>query len=264
MNITRKHALACAVALALLGTATLAQANTRDKVLHVGCEGAFAPFTYIDDAGKITGFDIDLIRQLGKDMGYKVEVQVYPFDGLIPALLTDSIDVIISGFTISEERAKKVDFSDPYYLCGLTYLVKDEDKSKFTDYTKLDGQDVCVQIGTTGAMFVQKHLKKAKIKQFNSPPETYLELGNGGCKAVVNDMPVNDFFLAKHKASGISSMHIDRDVDKEYYGIAVNKNHPEMLKVMNEGLKKVQQDGSFAKISNIWFGYDITDTLKQK
>ncbi|MGN0909017.1 MAG: transporter substrate-binding domain-containing protein, partial [Succinivibrio sp.] len=123
-NITRKHALACAVALALLGTATLAQADAKDKVLHVGCEGAFAPFTYIDDAGKITGFDIDLIRQLGKDMGYKVDIQVYPFDGLIPALLTDSIDVIISGFTISEERAKKVDFSDPYYLCGLTYLVK--------------------------------------------------------------------------------------------------------------------------------------------
>ncbi|MDD6318239.1 MAG: transporter substrate-binding domain-containing protein, partial [Succinatimonas hippei] len=85
MNKTTKRALACAVALALLGTATESLANAKDKVLHVGCEGAFAPFTYIDN-GKITGFDIDLIRELGKDMGYKVEVQVYPFDGLIPAL----------------------------------------------------------------------------------------------------------------------------------------------------------------------------------
>ena len=264
MKISMRSLMGSAVALAMLGTAFTSQAGVSDKVLNVGCEGAFAPFTFIDKNGQITGFDIDLIRQIGSDLGYKVNVRVYPFDGLIPALLTDGIDVIISGFTISPERAKKVDFSDPYYLCGLTYLTQAKHAEKFKDYIKLDGEKLCVQIGTTGAMFAQKHFPNAQLRQFNSPPETYLELERGGCAAVINDMPVNDFFLSRHQdGTKFASAHIDKDVDKEYYGIAVNKNHPEMLKEINRGLKLVQQNGNFAKISTTWFGYDITDTLKQ-
>lgn len=251
----------CAVALAMLGTAISAEASVSDHVLNVGCEGAFAPFTYVDDQGQITGFDIDLIRALGADLGYEVKITVFPFDGLIPALLTDSIDVIISGFTISPERAKKVDFSDPYYLCGLTYLTPASNAKKFQDFRKLNGEKLCVQIGTTGAMFATKHFKNSEIVQFNSPPETYLELNKGGCTAVINDMPVNDFYLSRHKGEELSSLHIDKDVDKEYYGIAVNKNHPEMLKEMNRGLKLVRKNGHFAQISRQWFGYDISDTL---
>lgn len=250
-----------AVALAMLGTANMSEASVADKVLNVGCEGAFAPFTYVDDQGKITGFDIDLIRALGEDLGYKVNVTVFPFDGLIPALLTDGIDVIISGFTISPERAKKVDFSDPYYLCGLTYLTPAQNAERLKDFRSLDGEKLCVQIGTTGALFATKHFKNSEIVQFNSPPETYLELNKGGCSAVINDMPVNDFYLSRHKGDELASLHIDKDIDKEYYGIAVSKNHPEMLKEMNRGLKIMRENGHFAEISERWFGYDISDTL---
>lgn len=259
----KRSLLGSAVALAMLGTATFAEAGVSDKVLNVGCEGAFAPFTYIDDQGEIVGFDIDLIRSLGKSLGYDVKVTVYPFDGLIPALLTNSIDVIISGFTISEERAKKVDFSDPYYLCGLTYLTPQQGSSELMDFRDLDGKELCVQIGTTGAMFAQKYFPNAKVKTFNSPPDTYLELNQGGCRAVINDMPVNDFYLARHKGSNLISLHIDKDVDKEFYGIAVNKDHPEMLREINRGLKLTQSNGEFKRISEQWFGYDITETLKQ-
>ena len=263
MKTLKSSILGCAVALALLGTASTSQATVSDKSILVGVDGAFAPFTYIDDSGKLIGFDVDIINSIGKNLGYKVTIKPMPFDGIIPALMSDSIDVIISGFTISPERAKKVDFSDPYYLCGLTYLVPKADKDKYPDFTKLDGKDIGVQIGTTGALFAQKHLKNSKIKQFNSPPDTYMELGNGGCSAVINDMPVNDFFLTSHKDSGFVSLHIDRDVDKEYYGIAVSKNHPEMLKEMNRGLKLLHENGEFSRISDKWFGYDITDTLKE-
>ncbi len=262
MKNLKRSLLGGAVALAMLGTALESEASVSDKVLTVGCEGGFAPFTYIDEQGEITGFDIDLIRAMGKDMGYEVKVVVYPFDGLIPAILTNSIDVIISGFTISEERAKKVDFSDPYYLCGLTYLTDAKNKQKLSDFTKLNGETLCVQIGTTGAMFAEKHFPQSKLRTFNSPAETYLELNKGGCAAVINDMPVNDFYLSRHKGMELASLHIDKDVDKEYYGIAVNKEHPEMLKEINRGLKLVQDNGHFAEISRQWFGYDITDTLK--
>lgn len=251
---------------AILGTVFSAGADetaqTDKKVLQVGCEGGFAPFTYINDDGKLVGFDIDIIQEIGKALGYEVKITVYPFDGLIPALLTDNIDLIISGFTISEERAKRVDFSDPYYLCGLTFLINEENDKKYKTFKDLDGTNVCVQIGTSGAMFVEKALPKAVLKQFNSPAETYLELQNHGCSAVINDTPVNDFFLAKSQDKTILSKKVMTE-NKEYYGIAVNKKHPELLAQINKGLKLVHENGSFATVSNKWFGYDITESLKQ-
>ena len=246
------------------GTASAqAEKVSTPKVLNVGCEGAFAPFTFIDDQGKISGFDIDIIRAIGESLGYKVNINVLPFDGLIPALVTSNIDLIISGFTITEERAKKVDFSDPYYMCSLTYLVHEKDVKELDSLNKLNGKQVCVQIGTTGALYAQSHLVEATIKQFNSPPETYLELQNSGCRAVINDKPVNDYFLTKNKVDNIKSVNIDAaDATREYYGIAVRKGDKKMLDLMNKGLDLVKKNGKFKEVSVSWFGYDITDTLK--
>ena len=231
------------------------------KVLEVGCEGGFAPFTYIDDKGTLVGFDVDIIRIIGKSLGYDVKITVYPFDGLIPALITDNIDLIISGFTISEERAKKVDFSEPYYLCNLTYLINKENESKYKKYQDLDGTEVCVQLGTSGAMYVKETLPKAKLRQFNSPAETYLELQNHGCSAVINDRPVQDFFLTQSQDKSIISKDVGAD-HKEYYGIAVNKGNQKLLGEINRGLKLVLENGEFARVSKEWFGYDISSTLK--
>lgn len=254
-------ALGTALCLALLcGNVS---AKDEKPVLRIGCEGAFAPFTFIDDKGEITGFDIDLIRELGEGLGYEVKITVYPFDGLIPALMADNIDAIISGFTISPERAQKVDFSEPYFLCGLNFLIRGEDETKYRDLDSLKGQKICLQIGTTGSLFAQKQLTGSELKQFNSPPETYLELLNRGCSAVINDSSVNDFFLARHKGEKVVAVPIDKNIDKEYYGIAVNKNHPEMLDTINRGLKQVRANGVFKRISEQWFGHDISSTLEE-
>lgn len=235
--------------------------GAQSKVLHVGCEGGFAPFTYIDESGKLVGFDIDIIRIIGKSLGYEVQITVYPFDGLIPALITNNIDLIISGFSITPERSKKVDFSDPYYLCDLTYMLSKDDQSKYPEYLSLNGQKVCVQLGTAGAAFVEQTLKQATIKQYNSPAETYLELQNKGCAAVVNDRPVQDFFLNTSQDKSLMALPVGSE-QSEYYGIAVNKGNTKLLKEINQGLKQVRENGEFARVSQDWFGYDISDTLK--
>lgn len=234
------------------------------KVLRVGCDAAFAPFTYTDDNGKLIGFDVDLINAVAAEMGYTVDMKGYPFDGIIPTLITDNIDLIISGFTISEERAKRVAFSDPYYRCGLTFLVKKELADKFNSFDDLEEAEICAQIGTTGALYLKKTLESPKIKQFNTPPETYLELQNGGCDVVVNDRPVNDFFMARNKSNSqnIVSYEIESAQD-EYYGIAVRKDNKVLLDLLNEGLDRIIANGKFAEISKKWFGYDISSTLKK-
>ena len=267
VNKLSAMAMGVAMSLSVAGTAVAAGdtgvSNAGNKVLKVGCDAAFAPFTYTDDKGNLIGFDVDLIHAIAKEMGYTVDMKGYPFDGIIPTLITNNIDLIISGFTISPERAERVDFSDPYYRCGLTYLVMKDDASRYNSFESISSAEICTQIGTTGALYLEKTLKNPQLKQFNSPPETYLELQNGGCDVVVNDRPVNDFFLAQNPKN--QEIVVSRDItsaQNEYYGIAVRKGNKELLSLINEGLDRIIENGEFAKISNKWFGYDISDDLK--
>ncbi len=222
-----------------------------EKVLRVGTSADFAPFEFQDVSGKeYQGFDMDLIRAVAKEMGYKAEIQNINFDGLIPALEADNLDVIVSGFSINEERKKKVDFSDPYYRSGITIIVKKDDTSiqKFAD---LKGKKVAVQIGGTSAMEVKK-LGGVDVKEFNNSSDTFLELQAGGVDAVVNDRPVNDYYILK---SGVNDVRrLDEILTSEDYGIALSKKKPELKKQINAALKKLHENGEYDKIFKKWFG----------
>ena len=222
-----------------------------EKVLRIGTNADFAPFEFQDVSGKeYQGFDMDLIRAVAKEMGYKAEIQNINFDGLIPALEAGNLDVIISGMTINDERKKKVDFSDPYYKSGLSIIVKKDDKSinKFSD---LKGKKVAVQIGTTSAMEVKK-IEGAEVKEFNSSADTFLELKAGGVDAVVNDRPVNDYYIMK---SGVTDVRrLEELLTSEDYGIASSKKNPEMKKQLDAALKKLHDNGEYDKIFKKWFG----------
>lgn len=99
-----------------------------EKVLRVGTNPTFAPFEFqAKGSNDLTGFDIDLAKALGKQMGYKVELVNLGFDGLIPALSTGNIDLAVSGMSITEERKNAVDFCDPYYTSGLIVLVRPDE-----------------------------------------------------------------------------------------------------------------------------------------
>ena len=118
------------------------------KVLRVGTEPAFAPFEFPKEGSKeLTGFDIELIQAIGKQMGTKVEIAGMGFDALIPALNAGNIDAAIAGMTITEERKKAVTFSDPYYTSGLIVMVK-KDNTAVKSVDDLKGKRIAAQIGT--------------------------------------------------------------------------------------------------------------------
>ena len=121
-----------------------------EKVLRVGTNPTFAPFEFqAKGSNDLTGFDIDLAKALGKQMGYKVELVNLGFDGLIPALSTGNIDLAVSGMSITEERKNAVDFCDPYYTSGLIVLVR-PDETNIKNINDLVGKRIGAQIGTTG------------------------------------------------------------------------------------------------------------------
>lgn len=226
-------------------------AGSGEKVLRVGCTADFAPFEFQDVDGKeYAGFDMDLIRAVGKEMGYKVEIQNLNFDGLIPALEADSIDVIISGMSITDERKAKVAFSKPYYQSGLTIVVR-SDNDAVKSFKDLEGKKIAVQIGTTGATEAKK-IANAQVKEFNSSADTFLELKAGGVDAVVNDRPVNDYYIAKSGEKNAKS--VGDLLEAEDYGIAMSKKNMELTKKVDEALDKLKQNGEYDKIYAKWFG----------
>ena len=248
---------ACALSVAALAgcggqqAATSGSSASGSKVLRVGCSADFAPFEFQDESKKeFQGFDMDLIRALGKEMGYEVEISDMGFDGLIPALQAKNIDAIISGMTINEERQKNVNFSDPYYEAGLTMIVRDNEESikKFQD---LKGKKVAVQIGTTSAEEVKK-IDGVEIKELNTPADCFMELKAGGVDAVVNDKPVNEYYITKSGATGVKELQ--EKLTAENYGIAMSKDNADLQKEFNAALKKLKDNGEYQKIYDKWFG----------
>ena len=226
-------------------------AGSAEKVLRVGTNADFAPFEFQDTDGKeYQGFDMDLIRAIGKEMGYKVEIQNINFDGLIPAMESGNIDLIASGMTINEERKEKVLFSAPYYKSGLTIIVK-KDNTSINTFKDLAGKKVAVQIGTTSAKEVKK-LGNVEVKEFNSSADTFMELKAGGVDAVVNDRPVNDYYIMKSGETGVRSL--DELLSSEDYGIAMDKKNTELQTKLNAALEKLKQNGEYDKIYAKWFG----------
>lgn len=240
------------LALGLMGCGGQKAAEpAQATVLKVGSDTAYAPFEFQDEKSKeYVGFDMELIQAIGKQLGAKVEVQSMNFDGLIPALEAGNIDATISAMTITEERAQKVNFSKPYYKSGLTIVVK-SDNNAIKGFKDLEGKKLAVQIGTTGADEAKK-VKDAQIREFNTAPEAFMELKAGGVDAVINDRPVNDYYIKE--AGGKDAKQVGDPLTSEDYGIAVAKKNTELAEKINKAIDELKKNGEFDKIYQKWFG----------
>ena len=244
--------LAALMALTLLaGCGGQPSETAKPKVLQVGSDTAFAPFEFQDETSKkYVGFDMDLMDAVGKQMGYQVQIMSMGFDGLIPALEAGNIDAIISAMTITDERGKKVNFSKPYYQSGLSMVVK-IDNNTLKTFKDLEGKRIAVQIGTTGAEAAKK-IKDAKIREFNTAPEAFMELKAGGVDAVVNDLPVNEYYIAK--AGSKDAKVVGTPMNSEDYGIATSKKNAELAEKINKALDELKKNGEYEKVYVKWFG----------
>lgn len=248
MSVKLKAALT--VAAAALGFTLSAAAPAAEQALRVGTEPTFAPFEFLDDQAKPIGYDIDIINAIGKAAGVEFEIVSMPFDGLIPALLTGQLDVIIAGMTITPERKKRVAFSEPYYDSGLSAVILTENAGKYRKISDLSKSRLCAQIGNTGSAYAKK--LSGDVVSFNTHPEAYMELKAKGCEAVITDRPVNQYFLTQTK----DNIYIEiRDVvEAAQFGIATAKDNEKTLELINRGLEKIRKNGTFAEIHKKWFG----------
>ena len=247
-----KTKLFCMMAAVAAGLA--AGPASAAEPLRLGCESSYAPFEFFDSkTGKIVGFDIDLMQAVADRLKRPLVLEQMTFDAIIPALMTGTIDVGISGITITEERKQKVLFSDPYYLSGLSILIRASDKDNIKGIKDLENCTICAQIGTSGAMRAQE-VPGAKVKIFNTVNETFLELSNRGCDAVIGDKPVNAYFLTARPKSAKNFYHLPQTLNTEEFGVIVKKGNQELVNAINATIADMKADGGYAKLYRKWFG----------
>ena len=210
--------------------------------LYVGTNAEFEPFEYLRD-GKIVGFDIDLITEISKLIGKEIEIKNIAFDGLLPALQSKKLDVIIAGMTATDERKKFVNFSDTYYLSEQMIVVNKENNQNIKSFDELSGKSVGVVLGYTGDIAVSK-LKNVDISRFNGTGEAVMAL-----KSQKVDVIVLDGEPAKKYAVQNTELEAkETDVAREEYAIALRKDETKLLEEINSALKILKANGKYDEL----------------
>lgn len=225
------------------------KADAKEKVVIFAGETTYPPFEF-GEGDQYKGFDIDLSNALAKEMGVKAKYVSLGFDALIPALESKQIDAIASGIVITEDRLKKINFTDPYYKVALVMVVK-ADNNTVKGEADIAGKTVAAQIGTTGAFLAEKQ-PGAKVKQFDTIPNMLTDLENGNVEIVMLDEPIAKYYIQK---SGMKDLKIvPLHLQEHDIAIGVRKEDKELLTKMNAAMKKLKENGEMAKLEKKWFG----------
>ncbi len=261
-----KKWLAMAVSCAILGLTACGDGSNRSvsntnqgettsnsKVLRVGANPEFAPFESLDDQQKIQGFDVDILNAMANANNFKVEFRNQPWDSLFPALSNGDIDVIISAVTITDDRKQTMDFTEPYYQITQVVLVPANKEVKdLNDLKKMS--KVGVVTGQTGDFAAQKLFGSTSenIARFENVPLLIKEVEHGGVDVAISDSAVIANHVKNNPNKGFKIVKLP-DFETENYGIAVKKGDTETLNLLNEGLRKIRENGEYAKIEAKYF-----------
>jgi polar amino acid transport system substrate-binding protein len=235
----------------------LAKKSTLESILkkgelRVGFEAGYMPFEMTDKKGQFVGFDIDIAKEMAKAMGVEFVPVNTAWDGIIPSLITDKFDIIMSGMTVTQERNLKVNFADPYIIVGQSILLNKKHAGKITSYKDLNDPKYIVtsKLGTTGEQAVKRLISKCTYKSFETEPEAALEVVNGKADAFVYDLPYCVVFMAQQGAGKL--IFIDKPFTFEPLAWAVRKGDPDFLNWLNNFLTQIKNDGRYERIYNKW------------
>ena len=228
--------------------------------LNICVEGAYPPFSEINAAGEIVGFDIDIANALCAHMGNSCTMAQSEWDGIIPALLEGKCDAIIASMSITEERKQVVDFSDKYYNTPARFAAKAD--AGFTDTPDgLAGKSIGVQRGTVHQEYLEATYPNTELKLYGTQDEAYLDLNAGRVDAILADsVAISDGFLKTDAGKGYAFFGGDH-VDPTYFGvgagIAVRKGEEALRDGFTAAIQMIRDSGEYKEINDKYFDVDI-------
>ena len=224
---------------------TDAAAPAAGKKYVINTDTTFAPFEFENDKGEMVGIDLDILKAIAEDQGFEYEVIPVGFSAAVTALEAGECDGVIAGMSITDERAAKYDFSEPYYDSGVGMAVLQG--SDITTYDQLKGQNVAAKIGTEGCTFAESIADQYgfEVTQFESSSDMYQAVLGGEAVACFEDYPVIGYEISR----GLG-LTLPAPMEKgSSYGFATLKGaNPELVEMFNKGLENIKADGTYDKI----------------
>ncbi len=219
------------------------------KPLRVGMDMSYPPFEMRDTQGQPAGVSVDLARALGENLGRPVEFENMPFSGLVAALQTGRIDVIISSMTATEEGGRNVEFSEPYIHTALCLLVGA--KSSVNGIADLDaeGKKVAVVRGTTGQLWAKANFRKATVLDLDKETACVLEVTQGKADAFIYDQMST---LRNWQANPDTTRAILEPFKEEAWAVAMKKGDAELKKKVDAFIVKFRADGGMERLGEKW------------
>ena len=219
------------------------------KVLYVGTNAEYKPYEYLEN-GKIVGFDIELMEALGESLGYEVQWNNMSFDGLLPALQSGKVDVVIAGMSPTEERKKAVDFTDIYYSTAQALLVNKEVNGELKSAEELSGKVVGVQLGTIQEK-IAMDLGAGEVKSYNSFTGAILDLNEDKIDAVIVGDAVAKPYLDNNPKL-VKATIVEGTDDGS--AIAMKKGSEGMIAKLNTEIVNLKESGKYQELVEKYFG----------
>ena len=235
--------------------AALSVSSASAETLKIGSEGAYPPFNTKDTSGNVVGFDIDIAKALCAEMKVECTVVTQDWDGMIPALQNKKFDFVAASMSITEERLKVVNFTDPYYRNKLQYVGK---KGMPLDISPaaLKGKSIGAQRATIAAEWLEKNVPGASTKLYDTQENAWLDLDAGRTDAVLADVFLSYDWLQSPTGKNFEYKG-DPVFDDDKIGIAVRKQDTALLARLNTALKTIIDNGTYDKINAKYFPFSI-------
>ncbi|WP_297510090.1 cystine ABC transporter substrate-binding protein [uncultured Caulobacter sp.] len=220
--------------------------------LRIGLEGTYPPFNFQGKDGQLTGFEVDFAKALAGKLGLKPDFRPAPFAGLLGALESGRVDVVINQITITPERQAKYDFSEPYTVSGIQ-IIKLKDRPGLEKPEDLAGKKVGVGLGTNYEQWIRANVPTADVRTYDDDPTKYQDLKAGRIDAVLNDRLVAADFVKTSPEFAASGPPFAAQGS----GVAMKKD-PGLKIVIDQAIAALRNSGELTAISQRWFGLDAT------
>ena len=243
----RKVFLFCALVLTMASGSAMAA-----QKISVASDCTWPPMEFLDENKQPIGFSVDLLREMGKELGVEFDIQNVPWDGIFSGVAAGKYQMVSSSTTITEERLKKYLFSDPYY--DVVQSVVMPLGKNIASLADLKDKKVGGQIGTTGIFVMEKSKAGATIREYDDVGLAMKDLANGRLDAVICDSNVATYY-ANVKAEYKDHFHVAfKTKDVEHLGFCLNKDDTKMQKLLNDGLAKMRANGRMQALIKKWMG----------
>jgi L-cystine transport system substrate-binding protein len=256
MNILKSLLVAGLISLGLAAPAAAQSALDQIKAagtLRVGTEGTYAPFSFHDQSGALVGFDVEIAQEIAKRLGVKAQFVEGPWDGLIAGIDANRYDVVINEVGITDARKQKYDFSDPYIASKAVLIVKG-DNTAINSFADLKGKKAAQTLTSNFGKLAQD--SGAELVGTDGFDQSIALVLQGRADATINDSL--SFYDFKTHQPDANVKVVATQSDADYSGVLLAKGKPDLVAAINKAIADIKADGTYAKISQTYFGADVS------